>query len=281
VSSCLRVKLFRFFCFLCFFCLVLRARFRVLSSYRADRELDLEFYGADVLTHDPRLLLWLQTTRGSHFDGAAGLAQSIESAPGQFQFELTRQATYGAVQVFVRRFGGDGVLLDKRVQPPNVVREAFELYHALLRDGTEFSGHVRKIAESGILATHPSAKEAVVSRIIAYAPAVVWAALLLFLGGRSDVPTVETPLPLDKAAHFLLYGLLGVLATFGWRRARFWPHLALPIACAIAVGAIDELNQRSVNGRSSDVADWFADTAGILTGCWVVVRKSKEISNAD
>jgi VanZ family protein len=125
-------------------------------------------------------------------------------------------------------------------------------------------------------------KEAVVvSRVLAYAPAAVWAALLLLLGGQSDVPTVDTPLPLDKAAHFLLYGLLGVLATLGWRRARAWPHLALPILCAIAVGAADELHQRTVSGRSPDIVDWVADTAGIFTGCWFVLRKSKEISNAD
>ena len=123
--------------------------------------------------------------------------------------------------------------------------------------------------------------EAVVSRFLAYAPAAVWAVLLLFLGGRSDVPTVETQLPLDKAAHFFLYGTLGVQATLGWRRARSWPHLALPLACAIAVGAVDELHQRSVDGRTSDVVDWFADTAGILTGSWLVIRMSKEISNAD
>lgn len=47
------------------------------------------------------------------------------------------------------------------------------------------------------------------------------------------------------------------------------------------MGAADELHQRSVAGRSPDVVDWFADTAGILTGCWVVMRMSKEISNAD
>ncbi|HEY0304860.1 MAG TPA: VanZ family protein [Longimicrobiales bacterium] len=144
---------------------------------------------------------------------------------------------------------------------------------------------MRKIAENRILATHLEhaweAKEAVVSRVLAYAPAAVWAALLLFLGGRSDVPTVDTPLPLDKAAHFLLYGALGVLTTLGWRRARYWPRLALPIACAIAVGAADELHQRAVANRSSDVVDWFADTAGILTACWLVMRMSKEISNAD
>jgi hypothetical protein len=39
-------------------------------------------------------------------------------------------------------------------------------------------------------------------RLKAYAPAGLWGAFLLFLGGRSDVPAVDTDLPLDKAAHF-------------------------------------------------------------------------------
>jgi VanZ family protein len=105
--------------------------------------------------------------------------------------------------------------------------------------------------------------------------------LLLFLGGRSDVPTVDTPLPLDKAAHFLFYGLLGVLATMGWRKAQRWPPLLIPIVLAVAVGTADELNQRRVSGRSAEVADWIADTAGIMTGCWAVLRLSRKFWNAD
>lgn len=123
--------------------------------------------------------------------------------------------------------------------------------------------------------------EAVVSRILAYAPAFVWAALLLSLGGRSDVPSVETDLPLDKAAHFLFYGFLGVLATLGWKKALRWPSLPVTIAMAISVGAIDELHQWTVPGRNADIVDWFADTAGIITACWVVLRMSKGIANAD
>lgn len=161
---------------------------------------------------------------------------------------------------------------------------------------------MRKIAESRILATHlesgsrtargpwPNAlailaancrRRRAVSRFLAYAPATVWAALLLFLGGRSDVPTADTPLPLDKAAHFLLYGLLGVLATWGWRQARRRPHLLLPLILAVAVGAADELHQRGVAGRSPELVDWLADTAGVITGCWLVLRMSKETGNAD
>ncbi len=42
-------------------------------------------------------------------------------------------------------------------------------------------------------------------------PAALWAALLLDIGGRSNVLTVETSLPVDKVAHFFMYGVLGAL----------------------------------------------------------------------
>jgi VanZ family protein len=107
---------------------------------------------------------------------------------------------------------------------------------------------------------------------IAYAPALVWAAFLLFLGGRSDVPSFDTPLPIDKAAHFGLYGLLGALAALGWVRVRrpawFWP-----VAFALLVGAVDEIHQRAVPNRSSDALDWVADAAGIGGAFAFVVRR--------
>lgn len=105
--------------------------------------------------------------------------------------------------------------------------------------------------------------------------------MLLFLGGQSDVPSVETNLPLDKAAHFLFYGVLGALAIYGWRRAGRWPAIYLLIAVAILVGAADELNQRRVEGRSSDVFDWFADSAGIFAGGWVAARFARKSMNAN
>ena len=95
------------------------------------------------------------------------------------------------------------------------------------------------------------------------------------------MPTVETPLPLDKAAHFLLYGLLGVLVALGWRWSDRSPAILWPLLVAIAVGATDEMHQRSVPGRSSDVVDWFADVAGIVTACALVVRFVKDPRNAD
>lgn len=162
--------------------------------------------------------------------------------------------------------------------------KTFEQRNALLSRGTEFSCHVRKIVDNRILYESPCATdrgEANVRRLKAYAPAILWAAVLLFLGVQSDVPSVDTSLPLDKAAHFLFYGVLGALAIYGWRRAGRWPAIYLLIACAILVGAADELNQSRIEGRTADVFDWFADTAGIFAGGWVVARLARKSLNAN
>jgi VanZ family protein len=114
------------------------------------------------------------------------------------------------------------------------------------------------------------------NRVLAYLPAGVWAAMLLFLGGRRNVPTVESPLPLDKAAHFLLYGLLGALATWGWQRAGRRPRLIAILAVASLVGIADELNQGRVDGRTPEIADWLADTLGIAAAALLILRFTRE-----
>lgn len=100
----------------------------------------------------------------------------------------------------------------------------------------------------------------------AFAPAVAWAVLLLAVGS-AQVSGPQTDLPLDKLAHFVLYAILGAL--LGWGAARVdarGPIGALLLCAALLVGAADETNQRRVEGRSSEVADWVADAAGVLAG---------------
>jgi VanZ family protein len=82
--------------------------------------------------------------------------------------------------------------------------------------------------------------------------------------------------PLDKLAHFVMYGILGALATAGWRRAGQRPRLVLVLVLAALVGVADELHQRSVARRSPEVADWIADALGIAAGSWLVLRFTKE-----
>lgn len=100
----------------------------------------------------------------------------------------------------------------------------------------------------------------------AFGPGLLWAGFLLFLGSRPNLSGPAVDLPLDKLAHFCLYGILGALAGWGWRRhhpliGRQWPILA-----AFLVGVGDEWHQRGVPGRSAELADLIADAAGILVG---------------
>lgn len=100
-------------------------------------------------------------------------------------------------------------------------------------------------------------------------PRVFWPVLLatiIWIGSsRATVDTgPEIPFT-DKAAHFLIYGLLAtlILRVFfsGPRAAR---HVLLAVVLAALYGAADELHQSLVPERSMEFVDWIADTSGAL-----------------
>jgi len=72
----------------------------------------------------------------------------------------------------------------------------------------------------------------------------------------------------DKVAHFTGYFGLAFLACFAWATHRpFHWRTAFALWGAILVyGAIDELLQIPVPGRTGEVADWIADAFGALLG---------------
>lgn len=114
-------------------------------------------------------------------------------------------------------------------------------------------------------------------RFLWYGPAVAWAVFLLWLGSSAiDVPYEPYPfIPWDKVAHFGLYGILGVLAVLGWRKAGRWPHVAVPLVLALGVGVLDELRQRSVAVRTADMLDFVADLIAIVLAFAVLSRWRK------
>lgn len=107
----------------------------------------------------------------------------------------------------------------------------------------------------------------------AWWPAAAWAALILAL---TSVPHPSSPLPsfvgLDKLVHAGMYGVLGLLAAVSAARdvrlrGRPALHVALAVAAAVAaLGALDELHQALIPGRSAELLDWTADLVGGTLG---------------
>ncbi len=103
-------------------------------------------------------------------------------------------------------------------------------------------------------------------RFAAYLPAALWALLVLRVGSQPYLQAPPSPIPLDKVAHFGMYGVMGGLAAWGWRRSGRRHAVALVVAPLLLVGLADEMHQATVPGRTPDVRDWAADATGILAG---------------
>lgn len=81
----------------------------------------------------------------------------------------------------------------------------------------------------------------------------------------------------DKSQHLLTFGLLTAWAALAYPRARLAP-LGLALS---GLGGMIELLQ-PLSGRSDDLLDWIADTAGILIGlavasAWRLARQPRGV----
>ncbi len=84
------------------------------------------------------------------------------------------------------------------------------------------------------------------------------------------MPTALVPRqlgPLDKVAHFSMYAVLAGLVTVAVRGRGAMVRSLILVAASIAVfGAVDEWHQKFIPGRSTEFADWVADSLGGITG---------------
>jgi VanZ family protein len=107
----------------------------------------------------------------------------------------------------------------------------------------------------------------------------LWGPVAATMAGIFFVSSLHrAPLPpevSDKSAHTLGYIVLGVTvvrALAGGLPARVTAAVALgAVAITVAYGATDEWHQSFVAGRSSDIADLYADALGAViaaAGCW-------------
>lgn len=126
--------------------------------------------------------------------------------------------------------------------------------------------------------THRSCQHfsrALTRSVLAWGPAVLWAAVIFFSSSSSDVPGASlfdwVPAA-DKVAHLVVYGILGALLARGRRRQEHIPHTVLILAGAL-YGASDEWHQSFVPGRQVSTLDWVADLCGVAAGYWLAYSR--------
>ena len=97
---------------------------------------------------------------------------------------------------------------------------------------------------------------------------LLWVTLTFLL---TSIPNLEVPegIPFwDKGAHFAFYGVTGFLCAL-WRRESGFPAkraILYAVLFVLAVGALDEIHQHWIPGRSMALLDWLADILGGGTG---------------
>jgi VanZ family protein len=104
--------------------------------------------------------------------------------------------------------------------------------------------------------------------------AVAWGLFLLALTSWPSPPEAPAALSwipdLDKLIHATLYGVEGFLVyrAIRWKGSpRFAWNRVLRVACLMAVwGALDEVHQIWIPGRSAEVADALTDTVAGFAG---------------
>lgn len=107
----------------------------------------------------------------------------------------------------------------------------------------------------------------------AFAPAILYM-LLIWALSSFPIQLDFSRVPLrDKGVHFVEYGTLSVLLTHALRVTAPQRRAILTWGAAVIItlvwGAIDEIHQAFVPGRSSDVGDLIADGCGAVVGAMV------------
>ena len=110
-------------------------------------------------------------------------------------------------------------------------------------------------------------------RYVGFIPAIAWAICILWIGAIPDLqPPIETDLAIDLVGHFAMFLALGGLLALAHRKARLRLPAAWLLVAGIAIGAADELHQRTVPGRTATVSDLLADAAGCVAGLLLTQR---------
>ncbi len=120
-------------------------------------------------------------------------------------------------------------------------------------------------------------------KYLVYLPLILYWLLILTLTSLPgiDVPNIHIN---DKIEHLLAYGGLGFLLNLSLRIQNKFTlvkkYSALfTVLIVSAYGALDELHQLFIPGRSCDILDWTADTAGVIIGVIIMTLLILAVEN--
>ena len=107
-------------------------------------------------------------------------------------------------------------------------------------------------------------------------PPLLWAGVIIFATSMPSELVPQQVSTFDKTAHFSMYAVLGGLLTRHLTEITTrWRAVIAAIVITAAFGALDEWHQRYIPGRSTELADWRADSIGAATGALLIALVSR------
>ena len=111
-------------------------------------------------------------------------------------------------------------------------------------------------------------------KYLVYLPLILYWLLILTLTSLPGMDVPNVPIN-DKIEHLLAYGGLGFLLNLSLRiQNKFTLVKKYPAWFSVLIvstyGALDELHQLFIPGRSCDILDWTADTVGVIIGVTIM-----------
>lgn len=100
----------------------------------------------------------------------------------------------------------------------------------------------------------------------------------LFYLGRLPIAVGLLTEPWDKVVHASLFAVIASLLALS-RQQGTWRWLVASVLLASGVGALDELHQHFLPGRSADIHDLAADFLGAASGVLLLLYCKKKLSS--
>ncbi len=117
---------------------------------------------------------------------------------------------------------------------------------------------------------------------------LIWAIFILIIclipgDNIKNINPINIPY-LDKLIHFFMYMVLSVLLVSSIRRSSFFsknPNLSYLLIVLLAIiygGSIELLQRLEIFSRNSDIIDFMANTAGVISGLFIYFVLKKIIT---